>query len=38
MSTPATAFLKSRGIAFSEHVYDYIEHGGASTAGGAACS
>ena len=29
MSTPATAFLKSRGIAFSEHVYDYIEHGGA---------
>jgi Cys-tRNA(Pro) deacylase len=29
MQTPAIAFLKSRGIAFSEHVYDYIEHGGA---------
>jgi Cys-tRNA(Pro) deacylase len=29
MTTPAIAFLKSRGIAFSEHVYDYIEHGGA---------
>ena len=27
--TPATAFLKSRGIAFSEHEYDYVEHGGA---------
>ena len=29
MTTPATAFLKERGIGFSEHVYDYIEHGGA---------
>jgi Cys-tRNA(Pro) deacylase len=29
MSTPATAFLKSRGIVFSEHEYEYIEHGGA---------
>jgi Cys-tRNA(Pro) deacylase len=27
--TPATAFLKSRGIAFSEHTYEYIERGGA---------
>jgi Cys-tRNA(Pro) deacylase len=27
--TPATAYLKSRGIAFSEHEYEYIEHGGA---------
>jgi len=27
--TPATAFLKARGIAFSEHTYEYIEHGGA---------
>ena len=26
--TPATAFLKSRGIAFTEHDYEYIEHGG----------
>jgi Cys-tRNA(Pro) deacylase len=27
--TPATAYLKSKGIAFSEHEYEYIEHGGA---------
>ena len=27
--TPATAFLKSQGVAFSEHTYEYIEHGGA---------
>jgi Cys-tRNA(Pro) deacylase len=27
--TPATAFLKGRGIAFSEHTYEYVEHGGA---------
>ena len=27
--TPATAFLKARGIAFSEHEYEYLEHGGA---------
>jgi Cys-tRNA(Pro) deacylase len=27
--TPATAFLKSRGISFSEHSYEYVEHGGA---------
>jgi Cys-tRNA(Pro) deacylase len=27
--TPATAFLKARGIAFTEHIYDYVEHGGA---------
>ena len=27
--TPATAYLKSQGIAFSEHEYEYIEHGGA---------
>jgi Cys-tRNA(Pro) deacylase len=27
--TPATRFLKSQGVAFSEHVYDYAEHGGA---------
>jgi Cys-tRNA(Pro) deacylase len=26
--TPATAFLKSRGISFAEHLYDYVEHGG----------
>lgn len=26
--TPATAFLKVRGIAYTEHVYEYVEHGG----------
>ena len=26
--TPATAFLRGRGVSFSEHVYDYVEHGG----------
>ena len=27
--TPATAFLKAQGIVFTEHPYDYLEHGGA---------
>jgi Cys-tRNA(Pro) deacylase len=26
--TPATQLLRKRGIAFGEHVYDYVEHGG----------
>ncbi|MBK9133508.1 MAG: aminoacyl-tRNA deacylase [Betaproteobacteria bacterium] len=26
--TPATAWLRARGIAFTEHPYDYVEHGG----------
>lgn len=26
--TPATQLLRAKGIAFSEHVYDYVEHGG----------
>ena len=26
--TPATAFLKAHGIAFTEHGYPYVEHGG----------
>jgi len=26
--TPATQWLRRHGIAFTEHVYDYIEHGG----------
>jgi Cys-tRNA(Pro) deacylase len=26
--TPATAWLRSRSIVFSEHSYDYVEHGG----------
>ena len=27
--TPATAFLKANGVAFTEHPYEYMEHGGA---------
>lgn len=27
--TPATAFLKASGVAFTEHPYEYLEHGGA---------
>lgn len=27
--TPATRFLRQRNIAFSEHPYDYVDHGGA---------
>ena len=26
--TPATAFLRRHGVVFTEHVYDYVEHGG----------
>jgi Cys-tRNA(Pro) deacylase len=26
--TPATQFLRRSGIAFTEHAYDYVEHGG----------
>jgi Cys-tRNA(Pro) deacylase len=27
-ATPATQFLRRHGVSFSEHVYDYVEHGG----------
>jgi Cys-tRNA(Pro) deacylase len=27
--TPATAFLKAHGVRFTEHPYEYVEHGGA---------
>lgn len=27
-ATPATDWLRAHGIAFTEHVYDYVEHGG----------
>jgi Cys-tRNA(Pro) deacylase len=27
--TPATALLRSHGVAFTEHPYEYLEHGGA---------
>jgi Cys-tRNA(Pro) deacylase len=26
--TPATAWLKANGVAYGEHPYDYVEHGG----------
>jgi len=26
--TPATQFLRQHGVAFTEHVYDYVDHGG----------
>jgi Cys-tRNA(Pro) deacylase len=26
--TPATQWLRARGVAFSEHIYEYVEHGG----------
>jgi hypothetical protein len=26
--TPATLFLKAHGVAYTEHEYDYVEHGG----------
>ncbi|RQP25020.1 Cys-tRNA(Pro) deacylase [Piscinibacter terrae] len=28
--TPATQFLRQHGVSFTEHVYDYVEHGGTS--------
>lgn len=28
--TPATAFLRAHGVAFTEHPYDYAPHGGAT--------
>ena len=27
--TPAVAFLRAHGVAFTEHPYEYVEHGGA---------
>jgi Cys-tRNA(Pro) deacylase len=27
--TPATAFFKANGVAYTEHPYEYLEHGGA---------
>jgi Cys-tRNA(Pro) deacylase len=32
--TPASAFLKSRGIAFTEHNYEYVERGGTAVSAG----
>ncbi len=30
--TPATAFLRKRGVAFTEHVFEYEDHGGTRVA------
>ena len=29
MNTPATQYLQAHGVAYTEHFYDYIDHGGA---------
>jgi hypothetical protein len=26
--TPATQWLKAHGVSYTEHVYDYVDHGG----------
>jgi prolyl-tRNA editing enzyme YbaK/EbsC (Cys-tRNA(Pro) deacylase) len=28
--TPATSFLRQNHVSFTEHLYDYVEHGGTS--------
>jgi Cys-tRNA(Pro) deacylase len=33
--TPGTAWLKSQGVSYTEHVYDYIEHGGTAVSAAA---
>lgn len=33
--TPATQWLRKHGVAFSEHVYDYVEHGGTAVSSAA---
>jgi Cys-tRNA(Pro) deacylase len=33
--TPATQLLRQRGVAYSEHVYDYVEHGGTAVSASA---
>ncbi len=34
-STPATEFLASHGVAYTEHHYEYVEHGGTSVSSSA---
>ena len=34
-ATPATAFLAERGVAFSEHSFEYVEHGGTAASSSA---
>lgn len=35
MSTPATVFLERHGVRFTEHFYDYVEHGGTTVSSAA---
>ncbi len=34
-ATPATEFLARHGVAYTEHVYDYVEHGGTAVSSSA---
>ena len=34
-ATPATTFLDGHGVAYTEHFYDYVEHGGTSVSSSA---
>lgn len=34
-ATPATAFLDGHGVAYTEHVFDYVEHGGTAVSSSA---
>ncbi len=34
-ATPATSFLDERGVQYTEHYYDYVEHGGTSVSSSA---
>jgi len=33
--TPATDFLAKHGVAYTEHFYDYVEHGGTAVSSSA---
>jgi Cys-tRNA(Pro) deacylase len=35
MKTPATEFLATHGVAYTEHQYEYVEHGGTTVSSGA---
>ena len=34
MKTPATQFLHQHGVKYTEHEYDYVEHGGTRVSSG----
>lgn len=36
--TPATQMLRAHGVEFSEHTYDYVEHGGTGSPRGSSGS